>query len=55
MTAASGGPLAGLTVVELAGIGPGPFAATLLAELGARVVRVATPRVDVRLCRRLRR
>ncbi len=39
----SGGPLEGLTVVELAGIGPGPFAATLLAELGARVVRVERP------------
>ncbi|MEZ5094099.1 CaiB/BaiF CoA transferase family protein [Nocardioides sp.] len=38
-----GGPLAGLTVVELAGIGPGPFAATLLGELGARVVRVERP------------
>ena len=30
------GPLAGLRVIELAGIGPGPFAATLLADLGAR-------------------
>jgi alpha-methylacyl-CoA racemase len=39
----TGGPLAGTTVVELAGIGPGPFAATLLAELGARVVRVERP------------
>ncbi len=39
----TGGPLAGLTVVELAGIGPGPFAATLLAELGARVIRVERP------------
>ena len=43
MTAAAGGPLAGITVVELAGIGPGPFAATLLAELGARVIRVERP------------
>ena len=43
MTAAAGGPLAGVTVVELAGIGPGPFAATLLAELGARVIRVERP------------
>ena len=34
------GPLRGLRVVELAGIGPGPFAAMLLADLGADVVRV---------------
>lgn len=34
------GPLQGLRVVELAGIGPGPFAAMLLADLGADVVRV---------------
>ena len=36
----SGGPLAGVRVVELAGIGPGPFAAMLLADLGADVVRI---------------
>ena len=34
------GPLAGLVVVELAGIGPAPFAALILAELGADVVRI---------------
>lgn len=34
------GPLRGLRVVELAGIGPGPFAAMLLADLGAEVIRV---------------
>ncbi|WP_156722084.1 CaiB/BaiF CoA transferase family protein [Streptomyces apocyni] len=38
-----GGPLAGIRVVELAGIGPGPFAAMLLADLGADVVRVDRP------------
>ena len=37
---ASGGPLAGLRVVEFAGIGPGPFAAMLLADLGATVLRI---------------
>ncbi|WP_060881162.1 CaiB/BaiF CoA transferase family protein, partial [Streptomyces scabiei] len=37
------GPLAGVRVVELAGIGPGPFAAMLLADLGADVVRVDPP------------
>jgi alpha-methylacyl-CoA racemase len=37
------GPLRGLKVVEVAGIGPGPHAATLLADLGADVVRVERP------------
>jgi alpha-methylacyl-CoA racemase len=37
------GPLAGIRVVELAGIGPGPFAAMLLADLGAEVLRVDRP------------
>ncbi|MET7441940.1 CaiB/BaiF CoA transferase family protein [Streptomyces sp. NPDC004082] len=37
------GPLAGVRVVELAGIGPGPFATMLLADLGADVVRVDRP------------
>jgi alpha-methylacyl-CoA racemase len=37
---AAPGPLAGLRVVELAGIGPAPFCAMLLADLGADVVRV---------------
>ncbi|MET0133446.1 MAG: CaiB/BaiF CoA-transferase family protein [Kibdelosporangium sp.] len=39
----STGPLAGLRVVELAGIGPAPFCAMLLADLGADVVRVDRP------------
>jgi alpha-methylacyl-CoA racemase len=34
------GPLSGLKIVELVGIGPGPFAAMLLADMGADVVRV---------------
>jgi alpha-methylacyl-CoA racemase len=34
------GPLAGLRVVELASIGPGPLCAMLLADLGADVVRI---------------
>ncbi|WP_231905158.1 MULTISPECIES: CaiB/BaiF CoA transferase family protein [Streptomycetaceae] len=37
------GPLDGVRVVELAGIGPGPFAGMLLADLGADVVRVDRP------------
>ncbi|MBO0727686.1 MAG: CoA transferase [Acidimicrobiaceae bacterium] len=39
----SSGPLSGLKVIELAGIGPGPYAAMLLADLGADVVRVERP------------
>jgi alpha-methylacyl-CoA racemase len=34
------GPLTGIRVVEFAGIGPGPFACMLLADLGADVVRI---------------
>jgi alpha-methylacyl-CoA racemase len=37
------GPLAGCRVIELGGIGPGPFAGMLLADLGAEVVRVDRP------------
>lgn len=37
------GPLAGLKVVEMAGIGPGPFCAMMLADLGAEVVRIERP------------
>ena len=34
------GPLHGVKVIELTGIGPGPFAGTLLSDMGAEVVRV---------------
>ncbi|MGI9604931.1 MAG: CaiB/BaiF CoA transferase family protein [Acidimicrobiales bacterium] len=34
------GPLAGVRVIELAGIGPGPFCAMMLADMGADVIRV---------------
>jgi alpha-methylacyl-CoA racemase len=37
------GPLRGVRVVELAGLGPGPYAGMLLAELGADVLRVDRP------------
>src|SRR6478752_6508679 len=37
------GPLRGVRVVELAGIGPGPHACTILADLGADVIRVDRP------------
>jgi alpha-methylacyl-CoA racemase len=37
------GPLSGLRIIELAGIGPGPFAAMMLADHGAEVIRVDRP------------
>lgn len=37
------GPLQGLTIIEISGIGPGPFAAMLLADMGAEVIRVERP------------
>ncbi|MEU1280307.1 CaiB/BaiF CoA-transferase family protein [Streptomyces sp. NPDC005805] len=42
-TQGTGGPLSGLRVLELAAIGPAPFACMLLADLGADVVRVDRP------------
>jgi len=36
----SAGPLSGVRIVEIAGIGPGPYAAMLLADLGADILRV---------------
>ena len=41
--AGKSGPLAGIRVVELAGIGPGPFCAMLLADMGAEVISVERP------------
>ena len=34
------GPLSGFRIVEIAGIGPGPFAAMMLSDMGAEVIRV---------------
>jgi alpha-methylacyl-CoA racemase len=46
----AGGPLAGVKVVELAGLGPGPFCGMVLADMGADVLRVerlpGTPTAD---------
>jgi len=39
----SQGPLAGLRVIEFAGIGPGPMAGMLLADMGAEVIVVERP------------
>jgi alpha-methylacyl-CoA racemase len=38
------GPLAGIKIVELTGIGPGPMCAMLLADLGATVLRIDRPK-----------
>lgn len=43
------GPLSGLRVVELGGIGPGPHGAMLLADLGADVVRIERPAGGLRV------
>ncbi len=37
------GPLTGVRVVEIAGIGPGPFCAMMLADMGAEVLRIDRP------------
>ena len=37
------GPLAGLRIIEFAGIGPGPLAGTFLGDLGAEVIRIDRP------------
>ncbi len=44
----STGPLAGIKVVEIAGIGPGPFCAMMLSDMGAEVLRVdRTAKADI--------
>jgi alpha-methylacyl-CoA racemase len=40
MTSSSSGPLTGVRVLEIASLTPGPFACTLLSDLGAEVLRV---------------
>ena len=56
------GPLAGVKIIELVGIGPGPFAGMLLADMGAEVIAVdrmgrgsASPTLPVDLARRGKR
>ena len=34
------GPLSGIKIIEVAGIGPGPYAAMMLADMGADVIRI---------------
>lgn len=45
---AKNGPLSGYRVVELAGIGPGPYAGQLLADYGADVILVERPGASLR-------
>jgi alpha-methylacyl-CoA racemase len=40
----SGGPLSGVLVLEIAGLGPGPFCGMMLSDMGADVIRI--DRVD---------
>ena len=42
------GPLSGTRIIELAGIGPGPFCGMLLSDMGAEVIRVDRPGGDKR-------
>jgi len=42
-TASAAPPLAGLRIIEFAGIGPGPFAGMMLADMGAEVIRIDRP------------
>jgi alpha-methylacyl-CoA racemase len=46
--AGASGPLLGVRIVEFAGIGPGPFACMLLADMGADVVRIDRPGAPAR-------
>lgn len=45
----SQGPLAGCRFVEMAGLGPAPFAAMVLADLGAQGIRIESPRPGLSL------
>ena len=40
MSNKQGGPLAGVKIVEIAGIGPAPLACSMLADMGADIVRI---------------
>lgn len=40
---ASAPPLSGLRIIEFAGIGPGPFAGMMLADMGAEIIRIERP------------
>ena len=41
------GPLTGYKIIEVSGIGPGPLAGMLLADLGAEVIRIDRFETDI--------
>ncbi len=43
------GPLQGLKIIEIAGLGPGPFAGMVLADMGAEVICVERKKADFRI------
>lgn len=43
MTQQTSAPLAGIKIIEFAGIGPGPFAGMMLADMGAEIIRIVRP------------
>jgi alpha-methylacyl-CoA racemase len=43
------GPLQGIKIVEMAGIGPAPFCGMVLADMGADVVRIERPGIETSL------
>jgi alpha-methylacyl-CoA racemase len=47
MAGNTGGPLSGLTIVELAGIGPGPMCSMMLGDMGADVIRIDRTKAHV--------
>jgi alpha-methylacyl-CoA racemase len=50
MTTKRSGPLAGLRVLEFAGLGPAPFCGMLLSDLGADVLRIDRPGAQYDAC-----
>ncbi len=53
-SARTSGPLTGTRIVEFAGIGPGPFACMMLADMGAEVVTLGSASDLMRCCRATR-
>ncbi|MCC5869573.1 MAG: CoA transferase [Gammaproteobacteria bacterium] len=51
MTRQTVGPLQNTKIIEIAGIGPGPFCAMLLADMGAEVLRIDRPGASVERAR----
>ena len=43
------GPLKGLRIIEMAGLGPGPFAGMMLADMGAEVILVERKAIDMKM------